>query len=177
MYCPTELLICQSEILDKCMESSSSAWTRIVLRGSVWRNSWMAAKEVGPVCIIFPKDNYKFLLPCPYFLVFHKWTKSPEAKYIPCLVSLSLKSNSPKNYPCYCMINIYRVKKIQNINYFYPPDFVQWCLPSAAPCIGKGFFSFILSVTSARVQKPIPECCPSSLRYNLPHGLYSSSDH
>lgn len=110
----------------------------------------MAAKEERPVYIISIKDYYIFLLLCPSFPVFHKWIKGSEVKYVPCLVPLSLKSNSilfsHKIYHSYCMINPYRVKcknqkcKNQNLSRVCPPFFLQWCLPSAAPCIGKDFF-------------------------------------
>lgn len=46
----------------------------------------------------------------------------------------------PQKWPLLLYDQHLRGEKTQNINYFYPPIFVQWCLPSAAPCIGKDFF-------------------------------------
>lgn len=47
----------------------------------------------------------------------------------------------PQKSPLLLYDQLLQGEKTQNINCFYPPIFVQWCLTSAAPCIGKDFFS------------------------------------
>lgn len=86
-------------------------------------------------------------------------------KYIPCLLPLSLKSNSlffsHKNYPYYCIISLYCVKcKNQNPNCFCPPFFLQRCLPPAPPCIGKDFFPFALPALLRELNNPSPTAAP-----------------
>ena len=139
----------------------------------------MAAE--GPVYIISLKDYYKFLLLCPSFTVFDKWTKNPEVKYVPCLLLLaSLKSNSfffsHKNYSCYHMISLYRVKykKTQSLNCLVTYTFSSGVFLLHLLVLGKTFF-FSLPYLHFCKNSPAPPLLPTSLRHDLLHRFYSSS--